>query len=608
MRPSRPADESASTYSPHPQDFTRCQQGDQPGIGADYFELNPHDLTGLDPLQQFLNHCGNVEPNTAIRPGNLSGWQGDNSHVQQSVHQYSERNSYGFTNHTESGNLYRGTNEYRNDCAGASITSYNTHHSPHSLQERRSSVTHMPRLSIALENSADHPATPYGAYRGLFLDSNAARDHRHLCTRFGRQPYIHPEDDSSINEVARERLHHVGRIYDAMVRGDRALDNRNSIAVKRWVICAHYKADVIESYAHKVFDCLLDQVKEGFRGWHHNDYVDDERKGEKEDREIDCAGRLDNIIDALEREKTICEDVVTSASQIRMFVNAPIAYAARKYQNRLGNSKRGRTNAAETDPRPVKRRRTDTRQSRARSNTLPRSRDTTPKFDDMSESLATPYFIGTVSNQQSMSPGSACLAPKLPLERAAMSAPQAPMGYRQAVATMPSSLIQPPRVPSPAIPRSIMSPPAHPASRPCNSHHAMMPLAQMSTLPTHTSMPAPPVYHSVPASPDTLRYPATSTSSDTWFMNGSFSDVPNALIDPQLTSFDPWTSDPYQESFLDPQSTNYVNLVDVEHAPMAPAEGDAKDAAIEFESCWNAQDGVQPFSFGGSVGDATGRF
>lgn len=91
-------------------------------------------------------------------------------------------------------------------------------------------------------------------------------------------------------------------------------------------------------------------------------------------------------------------------------------------------------------------------------------------------------------------------------------------------------------------------------------------------------------------------------------MNGSFSDVPNALIDPQLTSFDPWTSDPYQESFLDPQSTNYVNLVDVEHAPMAPAEGDAKDAAIEFESCWNAQDGVQPFSFGGSVGDATGRF
>ncbi|KAF2626760.1 hypothetical protein BU25DRAFT_342855, partial [Macroventuria anomochaeta] len=191
-------------------------------------------------------------------------------------------------------------------------------------------------------DSSEVHFTPYGPYRGLFHDSDGARDHRHFCTRFGRQTYIHPEDDPSIDQVESDRNHHVGRIYDAMIRGDRAQDNAGSIAMKRWVHCAHYKSDLVEAFAHKVFDCLLVQVKEGFRGWHHNDYVDDDRKGEKEDREADCVGRLENIIDALEREKTICEDVVNSASQIRMFVNAPIAYASRKLQNRLGNSKRGR--------------------------------------------------------------------------------------------------------------------------------------------------------------------------------------------------------------------------------------------------------------------------
>ncbi|KAF1924251.1 uncharacterized protein M421DRAFT_73041, partial [Didymella exigua CBS 183.55] len=194
----------------------------------------------------------------------------------------------------------------------------------------------------ATAESTEARPTPYSSYRGLFGDSDAARDHRHMSTRFGRQPYIFPEDDPTIGEVERDRNMHVGRIYDAMVCGDRAQDNPGSIAMKRWVNGAHYKSDLVEAFAHKVFDCLLVQVQEGFRGWHHNDYVDDDRKGEKEDREADCANRLENIIDALEREKTVCEDVVTSASQIRMFVNAPIAYAQRKFQNRQGNSKRGR--------------------------------------------------------------------------------------------------------------------------------------------------------------------------------------------------------------------------------------------------------------------------
>lgn len=54
---------------------------------------------------------------------------------------------------------------------------------------------------------------------------------------------------------------------------------------------------------------------------------------------------------------------MNSACQIRMFVNAPKAYANRKYQNRVGNSKRGRTKdpipggislkVRKLDPKPV---------------------------------------------------------------------------------------------------------------------------------------------------------------------------------------------------------------------------------------------------------------
>ncbi|KAL1605775.1 hypothetical protein SLS59_003579 [Nothophoma quercina] len=190
---------------------------------------------------------------------------------------------------------------------------------------------------------AEARSTSYLPYRGLFDDSSAAREHRHFSTRFGRHPHIDPAEDATIKEVEDARKHHVGRIYDAMISGDRAQDNAGSIAVKRWVTGAHYKSDLVEAFAHKILDCLLVQVKEGFRGWGHNDYAEDDRKAVADDKEIDCMGRLDNIIEALEREKTICEDVVNSACQIRMFVNAPIAYAARKEQNRIGNSKRGRT-------------------------------------------------------------------------------------------------------------------------------------------------------------------------------------------------------------------------------------------------------------------------
>ena len=205
--------------------------------------------------------------------------------------------------------------------------------------------------------------TTFMPFEGKFHDAESAKDFRKTQTRGGRLPYRPPHIDSSIFDLEQNRPYHVERIYNAMTRGDKARDNEKSIAMKRWVHGAYYKSHLVEAYCHKVFDCLLEQAKLGYRGWDHNDYVADDRKGEDEDRDVDCAARLDNIIRALEQEKTICEDVMNSACQIRMFVNAPRAYANRKYQNRVGNSKRGRPKDAEDDAatKPSKIRRTPLR-------------------------------------------------------------------------------------------------------------------------------------------------------------------------------------------------------------------------------------------------------
>lgn len=194
-------------------------------------------------------------------------------------------------------------------------------------------------VAIAESRSAHYPP-----FRSIFSDTEAACNFRKAATRFKRKPYRHPDADVTISTIANDRQAHVKRIYDAMTRGDAAKDNNGSIAMRRWVHAAFYPPELVEAYAHKVLDCLLQQVEQGFRGWHHNDYASDDRKGEPEDKNVSCAERLDNIIRALEEEKTICEDVMASACQIRMFVNAPRAYARRKEANRHGNSKRGKAN------------------------------------------------------------------------------------------------------------------------------------------------------------------------------------------------------------------------------------------------------------------------
>lgn len=219
----------------------------------------------------------------------------------------------------------------------------------------------------------DHRASQYEPFRGMFQDSQSAHDYRATALRFGRMPYRPPDSDPTIGELKNSRQVQVKRIYDAMTRSDAAKDNPGSIAMRRWAHTSFYPAQMVEAYAHKVFDCLLEQAEKGFRGWHHNDYASDDRKGEPEDKNVSCSERLENILQGLEEEKTICEDVITSACQIRMFVNAPRAYARRKEANRHGNSKRGKALSGKPEP--------GTRSSRARKLSMRqanRSRQSTP--------------------------------------------------------------------------------------------------------------------------------------------------------------------------------------------------------------------------------------
>ncbi|KAF2020106.1 hypothetical protein BU24DRAFT_477249 [Aaosphaeria arxii CBS 175.79] len=205
----------------------------------------------------------------------------------------------------------------------------------------------------------------YSKFRGTFQSSDHARQYRKIALRFDRKPYQYPDVDETIHDLVRNRQYHIKRIYDAMVRPDVAQDNPGSIAMRRWVHNAYYDSDMVEAFSNKVFDCLIKQTEEGFRGWHHNDYASDERKGsETEDKNLNCAERLDSVIHSLEREKTICEDIMNSACQIRMFVNAPRAYAVRKSANRAGNSKRKK--ATEPD-RVSKSRSTRVKRSHSRS-------------------------------------------------------------------------------------------------------------------------------------------------------------------------------------------------------------------------------------------------
>ena len=445
--------------------------------------------------------------------------------------------------------------------------------------------------------------TRYRPYGQLFQSSEDAKRHRHISTRFNRQPYIPLSQDPTITSIEAERGHHVERIYNAMTGGGAARDNTGSIAMKRWVHAAHYPANLVEAYAHKVFDCLLAQAKDGFRGWHHNDYVVDDRKGEDEDRDVNCEERLDNIIRALEEEKTICEDVMNSACQIRMFVNAPRAYANRKHQNRVGNSKRGRTkDISDSNPRASKIQKTGGRQCRSRAATgsdpvseRQTSRPLQPSQEpDLPpcEAVSSLHHITHHSFQDFGSPqqGSSMLTPHLSHIGQSIN-PKSPS---------PSTMSASSKVPH------TDNQMARLASMPPSQHS---PFLSPPTLSHNTySMPATPL--NANSTPEISPWPSNSTPSFSSTKKTETAHPANLLSEVAFSHDWLWPStkpshptDAYSSAGLfEPYLSAHDTFADLAQTI------NREDGVPDFQTLWGSQPGVQAFPFSRPPGDGGGHW
>jgi hypothetical protein len=440
-------------------------------------------------------------------------------------------------------------------------------------------IQHIPRS----DETTMERQTQYEPYSYRFNTAEEARGHRRRGTMFNRKAYL-PGDDT-IADVERNRARNVMRIYNAMTSGESAKDNRGSIAMKRWVLDAHYPPDLVEAYAHKVFDCLLQQAKEGFRGWQHNDYVVDERKGDEYDRDVDCAGRLDNVIQALEQEKTICEDVMNSACQIRMFVNAPRAYANRKHQNRVGNSKRGRKDTPDSNPRPARAQRTGGRRKRARSSAAPEmpcSRDTTPHHQPAIQrpQSGLPYYTSPTQQQFSPELTISHYPPRsIPGHRLTLSAPRSSFAQQSfAAISMPTSSPQVNPVPQVQMQRVATEPPL------------IRPVFLSPPTTSHDSF-------STPATPDDSK-PSEATSWNTDFLRSPSFSHNEPTVDPHLPEWKfpdliPCQAGARANNTIGHEHGCFVNMAEIEGSR---AEGGAKVSnQSSFEQLWDCVPGVQEF-------------
>jgi hypothetical protein len=300
---------------------------------------------------------------------------------------------------------------------------------------------------------------------------------------------------------------------------------------------------------------------------------------------------------------------VNSACQIRMFVNAPIAYAARKHQNRIGNSKRGRTKGtSDSKSRPTKARRIGGRQTRTQSTTVseaPASRDTTPQLQS-SESSVLPYYETATSQQTPSSPTPAYLAPRQPLRRLAISTTQAPTDYRKPTTTAPPSMIKAIMSTS-ALSRSAMPPPTLPGSRCYNEIVKTMPPTQPSPLLSTPSLSY--SFHSAPPSPDEQKYRVAADSPNSWPNTDPFDNSLCTPVDPSLDLLFPQqvladnlAPAPTRDSadHEHNQVTSHISPEGVEYMSPQVPDGSLGEI-VDFESLWNAQPGVRPFSFEGRL-------
>jgi hypothetical protein len=459
-----------------------------------------------------------------------------------------------------------------------------------------------PKSSINTVPETQSRQTRYRPYGELFQSSEEAKRHRQISTRFNRQPYILQSQDSTVASIEAERGRHVERIYNAMTAGTAARDNTGSIAMKRWVHAAHYPANLVEAYAHKVFDCLLAQAKDGFRGWHHNDYVVDDRKGEDEDRDVNCEERLNNIIRALEEEKTICEDVMNSACQIRMFVNAPRAYSNRKHQNRVGNSKRGRTkDPSDSNSRASKIQKTGSRQYRTRvateSDPVSERRISQP-LQQSQELNSLPYDVAPSSHHVIPHPlrdfGS-------PQQDSSKLTPHISFAGQQIDPNLPLPSTTPPF--SETFQTNIQMPHSTPMPPPQHSPFLSPPT------PSHTTYSTPATPLNTNPNPAMSPWQSNSTPSFTSTHSNETAHPAN-LLDDVAVSYD-WL-------WLDMKSSHptnaYSNTNLFETYPGAHdtftdvAQAVSRvDGIPDFQTLWESQSGVQTFPFSGPSGDAAGH-
>jgi hypothetical protein len=447
------------------------------------------------------------------------------------------------------------------------------------VQSQRAATT------SSIFSSAKNPpcrtgTTMWMPFQGTFDTSESARNFRKTALRFDRQPYRPPDSDPTIWQIESERERWTKSIYNAMIRPDAAKDNPKSNAMRRWVEEPFYDSLLVEAYAHRILDALLDQAKIGFRGWKHDDYTQDERKGEIEDTQVSCEERLRNVIKALEEEKTICEDVMASSCQIRMFVNAPKAYAGRKLNNRVGNSKRKRARdpranksaGLEEISRPAKSRRPDPRSSARKTQPSIPGADISPRVGKRSITTPQPTFRKrNLASHHSTAPQGLILGPTLSYN--APNAPQTFPSSERHTSTTVSSLRHQLHV-------AAMSPP-----QPHVEHIDILHPPYMShSSPAHSSASVP----ITPEQPQTVKTPDYS-----WQQSATFGYAPDSTlfdtdaVDPSLfpktwdwSKVKPSCSLPEQDQIqFDPQLFSTASL--------GPSEGS------NLQYMWGTLSGVQ---------------
>jgi hypothetical protein len=148
-----------------------------------------------------------------------------------------------------------------------------------------------------------------------------------------------------------------------------------------------------------------------------------------------------------------------------------------------------------------------------------------------------------------------------------------------------------------------MSPPTLPDSRSYNKNITAMPSTQISPLLSTPSLSY--SYHSAPPSPDDQKYPVAAGPPNPWPNKDPFDNSLCTPVDPSFDLLFPqqvWTNNLAPAPTCDSadhehdQVTSHISPEGVEYVSPQALDGNLGEI-VDLESLWNAQPGVQPFSF-----------